>query len=169
MLILYFQNKRESCCFTVCSRITVVQSSKVTPAHLFSCILKHTTQLESILRAGTKFNTCTCQCRTQTLTHRWRLGLAQGFLTVFLRWGGSEKKYKYLSSDACGFRTLYTTAHDPKPWIFTSQRFTDAPSNVVAITLNPQRSRRWTCSLPEWLEEKITWVTEETTVHYYTL
>ncbi len=122
MLIVYFRNERQSCSFTLCSRITVVQGSKVTPAHLFSCILKHTTQLESILGAGT--NTCTCQCRTQTLTHRWHLGLAQAFLTVFIRWGGSEKNYKYLSSDVCGFRTLYTRSRDPKPWIFTSRRFT---------------------------------------------
>ena len=60
---------------------------------------------------------------------------AKQFRVVFIRCGGSEKKYRKRPSDAYLFGTLCTTVFALVPWSERNRLFADAPSNVIPMTL----------------------------------
>lgn len=79
-------------------------------------------------------------CMSVQVTHKFLWLEAQQFRVVFIRWGGSEKKYMNLSSSAYLFLTLWTNALDGS-CNFKKRLFTEAPSNVAASTCGKSYTR----------------------------
>ena len=67
------------------------------------------------------------------LTYRLRDLESQQFLTVLIKWGGSEKKKNERFSSVNGFSTLYTQS-DIGSWSLIRRLFTEFPSKVAPRT-----------------------------------